>query len=113
MPCSTSRTLAAVIHIVRNRSKGWVLWLIASLFGVGQFRFDWTSGKFDFQLLTVQLLGVGMTRADSVFATWVLSLPFPLPGDDGPGATFVKYKQALKRRAAEAADAPPSEPPVT
>jgi hypothetical protein len=105
--------LGAVIHILRNRSKGWILWLIFSLFGVGQFRFDWTTGAHDFQLLYISLLGVGMVRGVSAFSTWVLSVSFPLGAvmTLAQRGKFVRYKKqkALQRYAP--LDLPPETPP--
>jgi len=57
------------------RRKAW--WAEGILVGIGQLRFDWTSGAFDLVPVAVQLLSASFEHADPV-APFVLSVSFPL-----------------------------------
>jgi len=54
------------------------LWCILSLVTVCLFRLDWTNNASQFVLITAGLINVGVTRADSLFASWVLSAGLPV-----------------------------------
>lgn len=71
------------------------LWCLASLLTVCQYRLDWANGASEFVLLNVSLINTGIVRADSMFASWVLSTAFPL------GAVIVLTRLYRRRQAAK------------
>ncbi|ULU25736.1 hypothetical protein [Dyella terrae] len=52
------------------------LWALSTLFGVTTLRFNWTSGAFDFQLLSVQLFG--SSSFSSPYGPIIIGLSLPL-----------------------------------
>jgi hypothetical protein len=92
--------LYAVVLVFRVRPRRRWLWVLACIWGVGQWSLNWTTGDIWALPVNLQLLGAAAIRA-SMYAPWVLSLSFPIgaiyviwryhrggwqpvPGDDAP-----------------------------
>lgn len=54
-------------------------WMIGSLFGVGQFAFNWGSGAMQVQTVYFSLLGAGFLKGPSATDPWIFSFAIPLP----------------------------------
>jgi hypothetical protein len=52
------------------------LWAIFTLLGVGTLRFQWNTGAFDFQLLSVQLFSASASSQN--YSPWIVGLSLPL-----------------------------------
>ncbi|WP_243047884.1 hypothetical protein [Dyella sp. RRB7] len=52
------------------------LWAIFTLFGIGTLRFNWNTGAFDVQLLSVQLFSASASSQN--YAPWIVGVSFPL-----------------------------------
>jgi hypothetical protein len=52
-------------------------WVVFIALGLTKFSLDWTSGAFNFQPISFQLLGAGFTKAGP-YASWVLNFSVPL-----------------------------------
>lgn len=61
----------------RQRPRRRWLWLLFILLPVGMVQLNWTTGEWNYQLLSFSLLGATAMRA-SPYTAWVLSLGFPL-----------------------------------
>lgn len=88
--------VACVMSIRTSGLKRRWLWCLVALLTVGRFAMDWTSGAFAVGFLTAGILGMGVTRADSLFAPWVLTTALPL------GAIIVIVRLWRRSRAAAA-----------
>jgi hypothetical protein len=69
--------LVALIICIRSRIRRKWLWIIFILLGFVQFRFDWSTGHFDVQPLSFELLGAGFFRT-SPYAPWILGFAIPV-----------------------------------
>jgi hypothetical protein len=69
--------LYALVVCIRSPIRRKWLWIIFILFGLIRFRFDWTTGLYDIQPLTLQLLGVGCVQA-SPYSPWLFELALPV-----------------------------------
>lgn len=69
--CLTTATFAGI-----RRRWGW---MIFSLFGVGQFTFNWGLGAIQFQVLQFALLGAGFFKGALVTDPWIISFAIPIP----------------------------------
>lgn len=94
--------LCAFVLCLRTRiaRRKW-LWALFTLVGVTTLRFDWSSGHFAFQSLSVQLFGASATAQP--YGPWVLGASIPL------GAIWFL---AVRRRLA-ALSVPPALPDAT
>lgn len=54
-------------------------WMIGSLFGVGQFAFNWGTGALQFQALNVSILSAGFFKGPAITDPWILSFAIPIP----------------------------------
>lgn len=52
------------------------LWAISTLLGIGTLRFQWNTGAFDFQLLSLQLFGA--SASSQGYSPWIVGLSLPL-----------------------------------
>jgi hypothetical protein len=68
--------LATVVTALRRRRWGWA---VLSLFGVMALQVDWFSGAWLLEPLHINLLGAGLMKGGSPFASWVLTVGAPLP----------------------------------
>jgi hypothetical protein len=71
--------IAALIKVVRTKGlrRKW-LWGILAFVGAMSFQMNWTTGQVNFNPLTVQLIGFGVTRSLSAFAPWMLTMTLPI-----------------------------------
>jgi len=69
--------LFALVVCIRSRVRRKWLWIVFILFGFGQVRLDWATGRFDFQSISFLLFGASAFRA-SPYAAWVLGCAVPL-----------------------------------
>jgi hypothetical protein len=94
-------SVAGVVACARSRIRRKPLWLLVSAFGVGQVMIDWTTGTTASRPFSVQLLSVGIQRANE-FAPWILSISVPV------GAIlFFSLQQKLARQALASRHASP------
>ena len=83
--------VAALLRIWRSgRFRRRWLWTIGALFGFGTFALNWTTGQFDFQPLTFNLLGIGFLK-NPVFAPWILKFGIPVVAI----VALIKYRADL------------------
>jgi hypothetical protein len=68
--------LVALVTCIRSRIRRKWLWIIFILFGFVQFRFDWASGHFDVQPVSISLFGASAVRP-SPYAPWILAFAIP------------------------------------
>lgn len=70
--------LYALVVCLRSRfeRRKW-LWVLFVACGLVQFQFNWSSGDWDVQLLSVLLLGAGFAKGGPV-APWVFTLSLPV-----------------------------------
>lgn len=106
---SLAAMVAALVKVIRTPGlkRKW-LWGIAAFFGVGLISLNWTTGQFNFNPLTLQLIGAGVAKAPSLFAPWILSFTLPV------GALLILFGVwANPARAKKPAEMSPSpEPPA-
>jgi len=69
--------LLSLIVCIRSRIRRKWLWIIFILLGFGQFRLDWTSGRFDVQPISFVLLGTNALRPSS-YSPWILGFAVPV-----------------------------------
>ncbi len=93
--------LVALVLCIRSRVRRKWLWILFILLGVVQFRFNWTSGKFDIQPLSFLLFG-GSALRGSLHAPWILGFALPV------GAVVF----LIKRRTLVLKHAAPPPPPL-
>lgn len=86
IPLFSIFTLVTCIRTPILRRK-W-LWVLGTLVGFGAFHFNWTSGDFKIQLLSLYLFGASATTAGSA-APWILTFSFPI----GAVAFWLKRKE--------------------
>lgn len=53
------------------------LWYVLSFLGIGAVNFNWTTGAVGLQLLSIQLIGFGITSAGAA-APWIFSFTVPI-----------------------------------
>jgi hypothetical protein len=70
--------IAAIIDLIRHPIQWRWLWLISVLFGFGKVSLNWSTGAIAWQLISINLLGVGMVRGGSDFDPWILSISAPV-----------------------------------
>jgi hypothetical protein len=69
--------IVALIICIRSRIRRKWLWIIFILLGFIRFRFDWASGHFDVQPVSVALFGASFFRP-SPYAPWILGFAIPV-----------------------------------
>jgi len=69
--------LYAVVLVFRTPMLSRWKWVLACILGFGRFQFNWTTGTGDFQLLSVQVFGVGLDRV-GVVGPWILDVAVPI-----------------------------------
>lgn len=69
--------ISTVVLCVRARIRHRWLWIVLILIGFGQFRLNWTTGVWDVQPISFNLLGAGWFRASS-YAPVILTFALPL-----------------------------------
>jgi hypothetical protein len=74
VPCLV---LFALVVCIRSRLPRKWLWIVFILFGVCQFRLDWTSGAYEFRPISVSLFGTSLFKVGP-YAPWILSCAVPL-----------------------------------
>ncbi|QNK02178.1 hypothetical protein [Dyella telluris] len=80
------------------------LWAASTLFGFATLRFNWTSGAFDFQLLSFQLFGASGFR--NFYGPLIIGLSLPLGAIWFLACRSGLMANAAAARAAEAAASP-------
>ena len=71
--------LAALIKVAATPGLRWKwLWALVALFGLFQFKLNWTSGLVTANWLSVQLIGAGFWSGTSRFAPWIISATLPV-----------------------------------
>lgn len=78
----------ALIVCVREPIKNKWLWIIFILIGISKISFVWSSGTFDFQLISFQLLGIGVMKYHP-YGSWILSASIPI------GAIVIIFKRKI------------------
>jgi len=92
--------LTVAVICFRSRVRLRWLWILFILIGISQVRLDWSSGQWDVQTFSMNLLGASVMRASS-YAPLILAISFPL------GAVlFLLLRSRLPRK-----DRPSSGPP--
>lgn len=94
--------LAVVMSIRTPGVKRRWLWCLVSLITVCQFNLDWTNSAFQWVTLHIGLINLGVSRADTLFASWVLTVGVPI------GAIVVIIRLWRRRRANAEKAAPPT-----
>jgi hypothetical protein len=84
------------------RRRKW-LWAVATLLGVVTFSFNWSTGEFGIQLISIQLLSASAVAR--LYSPWILSISFPL------GAVMFWINRKRLRQEALAANTEP--PPLS
>lgn len=71
--------LLAMVKVFRTPGlkRKW-LWAPLALLGLCQFQMNWTDGSVATQLITVQLIGAGVTKAIGSFSSWNLAFSAPV-----------------------------------
>lgn len=71
--------LAALTRVVLTKGlkRKWI-WGLLAFVGVCSFHMNWTTGAVAAQWISVQFIGAGISRADSLFAPWIMTCTFPL-----------------------------------
>ena len=69
--------LVALIVCIRSRIRRKWLWIIFILLGFVQFRFDWSSGHFNVQPISLALFGASAFRPGP-YAPWTLGFAIPV-----------------------------------
>ncbi|HEX8430562.1 MAG TPA: hypothetical protein VF625_04710, partial [Longimicrobium sp.] len=69
--------LYAVVLVFRMRPRRRWLWVLACIWGVGQWSLNWTTGDTGTLPVNIQLLGSAAIRA-SMYSPWILSLSLPI-----------------------------------
>jgi hypothetical protein len=71
--------LAAVVKIYRTPElmHKW-LWALGCVVGLGSVSVNWANGAVQYNLVSLQFLGVGFSRANSRFAPWMLAISLPV-----------------------------------
>ncbi len=72
-------------------------WMIGSLFGVGQFVFNWGTGSLQFQALNFAVLGAGFSKGPLATDPWIFAFAIPIPA-----LLFWGLKKWKPKRAREA-----------
>jgi len=100
---SAAAMVVALVMSVRTPGvrRRWV-WCIVSLVSVCKFNLDWTNNAFEWILLHVGVINLGVSRADTVFASWVLTAGLPV------GAIVVIARLWRRSRSAAKNAVPPS-----
>jgi hypothetical protein len=68
--------VAAVASVIRSSMQRRWLWVLLSLVGVSQGTMSWTTGSYDFDILSVHLLVVAV-RIGGTYSPWLVSWSFP------------------------------------
>jgi hypothetical protein len=71
--------IAALVKVIRARGlrRKW-LWGILAFGGLMSLQMNWTTGQVNFNPLTVQLIGFGVTKSLSAFAPWMITMTLPI-----------------------------------
>lgn len=87
--------IAALVSVVRCRGlrRKW-LWGILAFAGLGAFHMNWTTGQITVQIVSIQLIGAGVTRTLSVVAPWIVSATIPI------GAVVVLWRTRVQKTGA-------------
>ncbi|MBK0393966.1 hypothetical protein [Ramlibacter algicola] len=88
-----SVAVAVVCLFTRALPRRW-LWTLASLVGLTQFAFNWTTGQWDFKLFFFNVPPVGAFAP--VYGPWMVTVALPV----GAAIALVKRARALRRAAA-------------
>jgi hypothetical protein len=84
-------SLFALVVCLRTPMRGYKwLWAIFTLVGVATFHLNWTTGAFDMQLISAQLLSASMTQ--SMGGPWIIGLSFPL----GAAVFLLRRRELMK-----------------
>ncbi|RPI05230.1 MAG: hypothetical protein EHM64_07320 [Ignavibacteriae bacterium] len=65
-----------VVCIRTDITKKWI-WIIFIIAGLGKFWINWTTGSFDFQIISFQILGAAIFK-NGQYAPWILSISLPV-----------------------------------
>jgi hypothetical protein len=91
-------TLFALIVCIRTKlaHRKW-LWILFILLGFGKIMVNWTTGRWDFTILTVQLLSASATAEN--FGPWIVSVSLPIGA-----AIFLSRRKELVIRTGASGD---------
>lgn len=72
--------LAALVIVLRGpKMKLKWLWAIVAFAGIGTAQMNWSTGQWAFQILSIQLIGAGMTKTGFLgFYPWLLKFTVPI-----------------------------------
>lgn len=80
-----------IICIKTNLKNKW-LWIIFILVGFAKINFNWGNSSFDYQIISIQLMGVGLTKFHP-YGAWFLSTSIPI------GAIIFLFKRRKLKNA--------------
>lgn len=64
--------------VVAGWRRRWV-WMIVSLFGVGQLTLNWATGAAEFHVAQFALLGAGYAKGPGALDPWIILVALPIP----------------------------------
>jgi len=90
-------SVGAILVCVFSYGSRKLLWVLLILIGVGNVRFNWTTGEQRYALLTLPQLPSVQVSQESPYAPWYVSMGFPIGV-----VLFVLHRRRLKRGPAPA-----------
>ena len=75
--CTIIFIVLALIICIKTRLKNKWIWTIFILLGFIKISFNWATGTFDYQIISLQLLGIGLTKFHP-YGPWFLSTSIPV-----------------------------------
>lgn len=86
--------LLALVAVLRGpKMKRKWLWAIVALAGIGSAQMNWTTSQWGFQILSIQLIGAGVTKTGFLgFFPWLLKFTVPV----GAVAALWRVRKARK-----------------
>jgi len=73
-----SAALCLVSAVVAGFRRRWA-WMLTTLFGIGLFTLNWTTGAVAFQPIYVSLLGAGFWKGAAPADPWLIMVALPIP----------------------------------
>ena len=67
-----------ITAVVAGWRRRWV-WMIVSLFGVGQLTLNWATGAAEFHVAQFALLGAGYAKGPGALDPWIILVALPIP----------------------------------
>jgi hypothetical protein len=71
--------IAALIKVIRTQGlrRKW-LWGVLAFAGLCAFSMNWSTGQLSVQLISIQVVGAGVTRGLSAFSAWMVATTLPV-----------------------------------